>query len=178
MKIFVGLAGKIASGKTTVANYLKEKYHFEILRFRDIIIEVLEDRGMEVNRMNMQKVGDEIYSLLGPKLFSELLLCKATRENDKYVIDSIRHIKIHLALKEKLDNYVLLFIDSDNDKRNKRLKVRDGENINVHLLENHPVEQEIDYLEEYADYILINNEDVFSLYRKIDKIITQILGGE
>lgn len=74
MKIFVGLAGKIASGKTTIANYLKEKYNFEILRFRDIIVEALKDRGLEVNRTNMQKVGEEIYCSLGPKLFSELLL--------------------------------------------------------------------------------------------------------
>jgi len=177
MKIFVGLAGKIASGKTTAANYLKRKHYFEILRFRDIIVDILKDKGMEVNRTNMQKIGEEIYSLLGPKLFSELLLCKVRRESDRYVIDSIRHIGIHLALKEKLDNYFLLFIDSDNDKRNERLKVRDGANINVYLLEGHPVEQEIDNLKKYADYILTNNKDVSSLYKKIDKIVSQILGG-
>lgn len=95
------------------------------------------------------------------------------------MIDSIRHIKIHLVLQQKLENYTLLFMDTDKDKRNMRLMLRDGKDIRTNLLENHPVEQEIDSLKEYADYILNNNkDDFFTIYGEIDKIISKIVEGD
>ncbi len=171
VKLFFGLAGRIASGKTTVSEYLNKQYDFEILRFRDIIVDALRDKGKEINRENMQKTGREIDELLGPKLFSELLLCRAGGSSNKYVIDSIRHVKIHLALKEMLGNYFLLFVDCDEVRRNLRLRQRDGRDKDLLSLENHPVEQESDHLRKHADHVLINNQELPDLYKKLDEIV-------
>lgn len=173
--IFIGLSGKIASGKTTTANYLKEKYGFKILRFRDIIIEVLKERGLEVNRENMQEMGNELYNILGSKLFSELLLCRVN-DDYNYVIDSIRHEKIHIFFRKKLNwSYFFIFVDSNQDLRNIRLHTRDEKKFNLTSLESHTVESEIDTLKRYSDYVISNNEDEQNLHKQIDKIVDELI---
>lgn len=175
--MYIGLSAKIGSGKTTVANYLHEKYKFKILRFRDIIIQTIEERGLEKTRKNMQDIGDELYRKLGPESFCDLLLSK-TSFNLDYVIDSIRHIEIDKYFRNKFQKeYISLFIEAPIELRFNRLNSREDKIFNQELIseiEDHPVEQEIEKLKRNAEYVILNNKDINYLYEKIDIIMGEI----
>jgi dephospho-CoA kinase len=176
--MYIGISGKIGSGKTAVANYLNKKYGFKILRFRDIILEVREQRKLGNNRENMQRIGNELYQCLGPKLFSQLLLYNA-EENFKYAIDSIRHLGIDKFFREEFGSrYLLFFIEAKNEVRIKRLSFRDKKTFNLSTLsklDDHSVEQETEKFKKCAEYVIPNNETVEILYKQIDDIMKQIL---
>jgi hypothetical protein len=55
----IGFSGPIATGKTTAATFLKEN-GFYYVRFSQVLMELLTEQGMEINRKNLQELGNSI----------------------------------------------------------------------------------------------------------------------
>lgn len=176
--MYVGLTGKISSGKSTISNYIREKYGFNVIGFRDLILQEIRRKGMEETRENMQCVGNYLYNELGPEEFCNQLISECNSK-ENYVIDSIRHLKIHLYLKRKEPNkYFLIFVDAPINVRLERLTRRDKNKFNFQALkkmESHQVESEIEDIRPNSDYAVFNNSCLRSLYNNVDKIMEKLL---
>lgn len=122
----IGVSGPIAAGKTTVAKIL-EKSGYAYTRFSMIIDEILEERGLELNRENRQKLGLEINQTGRQRELAERTLRRAEDAN-KIVIDGLRFPDDHAFLYEKFGfKYFHLFVDADEKTR----KARYIERLNV-----------------------------------------------
>lgn len=170
--MFIGLSGKIGSGKSTISNYLKEKYNFNILSFKDIIVKEINQKGLAPSRVNLQDTGNDLYNKLGPENFCDLLI-ENCNPNTNYVIDSIRHLKINLYMKNKFGNkYFLIFTDTIDDTRYKRIMIRDN-NV-LFDAESHHVESEIELIRAKCDYFIVNDNNIDKLYSDVDLIFKNI----
>lgn len=58
--MILGIGGVLGGGKGTVVDYLKEKYGFAHYSSSDLLIQILEERGEEVNREGTNRVANEL----------------------------------------------------------------------------------------------------------------------
>ncbi len=102
--LLVGLPG---SGKDEVAKALKEELGYEILGMSDVLKEVLESRGIEVNRENMRKLGIELREKMGPAAVAKLVI-KKMEGGKGYVINGIRNVEEILEFKKRFGEQVIV----------------------------------------------------------------------
>jgi len=178
MKIILGLAGEMASGKGTVAEYLIKEKRGVSYRFSSILRDLSHRLYQKETRENLQTMSTAIR-----RYFGQNILCKVIRrdvsndKNELIVIDGVRRKQDVEELKN-LKEFKLIYLEADLEKRFKRIKNR-GENSDDkgktleefrkdHLRE---AEQEIKKLKDEADFIVGNNGSFNDLYKQINIII-------
>jgi len=90
----IALSGKMCSGKSTVAEYLKFKYGFEIVSFADELKRIARDvfELHSKNRRVLQKLGEEMRGL-DPDIWIRPVLWKITDLRDRpIVIPDLRYL--------------------------------------------------------------------------------------
>jgi dephospho-CoA kinase len=181
-KIIIGLAGEIASGKTTATEYLKEKYNAVSFRFSDPLREILKILYLPETRENLQYL-----SIILRKQFGEDVLSKAIAEKIKnsdknlIVIEGIRRIN-DMEYTRDLPNFYLIYLKSETKKRFDRVSQR-TENLDdkgktweeFQKDEQRDTEQTIRKTLEVANFIIENDKELKNLYNEIDEIMKKIL---
>lgn len=179
MKLVVGLAGKIGSGKTVVSDYLHLKYGADQMRFSCILMDILDRLHLPPEREYLQKIGHSLRTSLGEDVivnaFSEDL-----KENKSRIIivDGIRYMN-EVEMLRKFENNLLLYIDAPVEIRYNRC-VRRGEKGEGELsfqefmrAEKRETERHLDEISKIADYSITNTKSIEDLYREIDRMITE-----
>ena len=172
----IGLCGKAGSGKSTVAQYLQEKYGFERIAFADSLKEMLLKSGIVTptdlvkktpyTRFLLQRIGTDIVrNQISPDYWVNKTFVKIgkliSKGKKKIVIDDIRFL--NEAELVDLYNGVIIKINRNNNG------ILDNEN-----LKNHESELFIDHIP--ADFTINNTGTVGDLCKKIDNIILKIQG--
>lgn len=119
--MIVGLTGKYAAGKGTVAELLGERglaYH----SLSDVIRDELAARGIDESRENLLRVGNELRAADGPAALA-LRILDRLRDDGDHIVDSIRNPAEVVALRQ-LDGFFLLGVDADPRVRFERLLAR------------------------------------------------------
>jgi len=117
--VTIGLTGPMCSGKGEVAGILQTK-GFEFTSLSDRIREKALEKGVELNRENLQNLGNELRKTMGNDILARLTLEKIDM-NKSYIIDSIRNIE-ELRLLKTYRNFHLLSLDSSPNIRFQRAK--------------------------------------------------------
>lgn len=176
--IVLGLAGEMASGKGTMAEYVKKTYHAESFRFSTIFRDVLDRLYIAQTRENLQKLSTTLRSSFGDDLLASVITEDVKKSiADIVIIDGVRREEDIIFLK-KIPSFQLVYIDADMRTRYNRIILR-NENIDDHnktfekFVEQNKNEAEshILSLKSCADIIIDNSGTVEQLYEKIDKII-------
>ena len=89
MKIILGLAGEISSGKGTITKYLTDKYGASSCRFSTMLRDILDRLYMEHSRENMQKL-----STMLRQNFGEDVLAKVMSEDVKKDDNKIKNVGV------------------------------------------------------------------------------------
>lgn len=178
MKIILGLAGEMASGKGTVAEYLIEEKQGVSYRFSSILRDLSQRLYLEETRENLQKM-----STIVRETFGQAILCKVIYQdvkkdkNEIITIDGVRRIQDVEELKN-LKEFKLIYLEANLEKRFKRIKGRnensdDTEKTLEEFKEDHQreAEQEIKKLKNEADFTIDNNGSFEALYKQIDNIL-------
>src|SRR5690606_28421976 len=125
------LIGKAGAGKTTVAQYLRDRYGYRAYalatRIKEIAHELFLDRPPEGKpRALYQKVGDQMRAI-DPHCWIRALRKRIAEDRKTWsgpmVIDDIRYPKEVVAFQ---DEFVPVLIESAYDVRLERLRQRDG----------------------------------------------------
>ncbi|HEU0089529.1 MAG TPA: AAA family ATPase [Pseudonocardiaceae bacterium] len=125
-QLVIGLAGKVAAGKTTIAGFLSQQFGFEHVRSRDILVRLLEDQGIPADDASLQDIGARIIKERGPHAVWELMP-QAHDLSHRYVIDSLRYTSDWAFFREKLgDNFKLVFLVAPDEVRRERFLNRAG----------------------------------------------------
>ena len=193
--VVTGITGKIGSGKTTLLSIF-EKSDFLVINCdifartmidnNTLILDSLRktygkliftqentlDRSVLRNIVfNNKKELDRLNKITHPYLYSELEKFLKYAGNIKKNIVFEAAVMFEAGLNKLADN--LIWIESDIDIIIKRVNTRDNEKINtIKRLYNN----QRDYMdvEQFIDYIILNNSDVSQLEQEVQKIIQKI----
>jgi ABC-type oligopeptide transport system ATPase subunit len=167
----IGLVGKAQSGKSTVANYLVEKYNFKKVAFADPLKEMLLRAGMcsreelydkktDQSRWLMQKIGTDIFRKQVDWNFWTKIMKKRLCyfRNFDIVIDDIRFHNEADLIREL--NGIVIKIEREDHMADSKADLHDSEK----LLESI-----------YADQnISAKSGDIESLLRQIEDIVQNL----
>jgi histidinol phosphatase-like PHP family hydrolase/predicted nuclease with RNAse H fold/dephospho-CoA kinase len=170
--LVIGLVGHIASGKTTITEYLRFRYGFTSMRFSQII----EDKYKVFGRDDLQRIGLEIAndSVKQKELSDCMLNNMKSREN--YVIDGIRQMIDYENLSNSLGKrFILLNVKAPFQIRANRYcklypAVTKSEFVKI---DAHKVENAIDRISCKYDDKIINNKSYKELMEELDALLAK-----
>ena len=180
--MIIGIAGTLGAGKGTVVEYLKEK-GFTHYSGSGKLREILEERGVEINRDAYSKLADEIRGA-DPIGLSKLIWEKYEAEKPEHAIfEALHDVGEAVFIKEK--GGVVLGVDAPMELRYERISGRGSEKDNVTFEEfkamavheeegggSHNIRATMDQ----ADYTIMNAATVEELRQQVDGVLTKIAG--
>lgn len=185
MKIILGIAGEIASGKGTVAKHIEEKHTGSSHRFSTALRDVARRMHLEESRENLQKISTIFRANFNDDILS-MVVCHDVEVDTHQVmaIDGVRRMEDIKYLKN-LEGFKLIYIEANMDIRyhrivNRRENTDDAHKPYSEFVADHAreAESQIKDLKNYADFV-VNNEGTFlELYHQVDKIIKDLGEGK
>ncbi|MBI2989944.1 MAG: AAA family ATPase [Candidatus Magasanikbacteria bacterium] len=181
-KIIIGIAGEMASGKTTITEYLKKKYNASTFRFSDILRDVLKRIWVEPNRSNLQDLSTFLRGRFGEDLLSKVLAKDVRESKAAFIItEGIRRPSDIVYLK-KNKHFYLIALEADERTRFERISARsenpDDQNKTWKAFKKEgeqESEQKIRRVMKEADFTIDNNGNLKSLYEQTKKIVSSIM---
>ena len=124
--MIIGLTGKFAAGKGTVAEYLGRR-GFAYHSLSDVIREELRARGIAESRENLTAVGNELRRAEGPAALAGRIAGRL-RDGRSHIVDSIRNPAEVEVLRE-VPGFFMVGVDADPRVRFERLvrRARQGD---------------------------------------------------
>lgn len=180
-KIIIGLAGQIASGKDTVANYIVEKYGGVSLSFSDPLRDILKIAYLPIVRENFAWLAQSLINKFGGDVISKII-GKKIEDSDKqiFVLPNIRREDDASYFKD-WPGYILVGIETDDKLCYERLikrgqKEDDKTKTWEEFLKDRQLstEVEIESLIKKSSIILNNNGSLEDLYKQIDELMQKI----
>jgi len=180
------IVGMCGSGKSTACDILKEN-GWQYIRFGQITIDKLLEKGMEINPENEKKMRESLRDEQGMGVFALLCISKINNalERGNVVIDGLYSWSEYKILKEKYkDNIKIICIHTSPSTRYKRLSIRkqhssDKEIRMRTLTENQAKNRDYSEIENIekggpiamADIMIINEKSEDNLKTQILRII-------
>ncbi len=185
LKKVIGLTGFNGSGKTTVAKIIQEKKKAKYFSLSDEIREECKKEGIEINRENLIRVGNELRKEYGGGILAKRTVEKIWKSaTSEIVVDSIRTpIEVEILKGELGEKFVLIAVEAEQKARYEREKKRgrEGGVKNFEEFKKHEEEeskggmgekaQAIPDTIELADIVIKNNGSLEELNKKIGKIL-------
>lgn len=174
--IVIGITGTLGAGKGTVVEYLIKHKNFKHYSISDYLKSKLLKSNKEINRTNLQDIGNEIREKYGPSYIAEQLFVNAQKNGIDTIIESIRNPKEAEFIKSKGGK--MLAVTADQKIRYERIKLRKSEKDDVTFEEfqkqeekefqnTDPNAQNLPKCIEMSDIIITNNESLEKLYEQI-----------
>lgn len=176
----IGIVGSIASGKDTVADYLKQK-GFQAISLSDILRGIMKEENIEVTVPNMTEYGNKLRNSKGNGFLAQKAYEAINQKNA--ILTSIRQVGEVEFLKSK-PNFYLIKLDAPIKMRIDRLisRGREGDIKDINELKAIEAKQadgkggdmNMNKCFAMADYTIINDGTFPDLYKKIDELLEKI----
>ncbi len=179
-KIILGLVGEMATGKSTITDYLKSKRGAVSFRFSDMLRDVLDRMYIEKDRANLQKISTILRQDFGDDIMSKVIAQDVKNSDSTFIIvEGIRRPSDIDYLKA-LPEFKCVAISTEERTRFERLTQRsenpDDQNKTWEQFQidgKQESESKIKEIAQQADFIIDNNGSFEELYAQVDKIIAK-----
>lgn len=173
-RLIVGITGRIGAGKTSVGKYLESRHGFYYIRYSQVLSD-WKAKDPE-SRARLQAVGWEVMAG-GMQMELNRRLVAHIQSQPRCAVDGLRHPLDQECLSKVSSDFYLLYVDSPEETRWKRLQKRHPSIETFLLADSQPVEQYIESLRSHAYRVLQNNSSINALYEKVDAVLEGILQG-
>lgn len=181
-KIIIGLVGKIAAGKGTVAKYLEENYGANTYRFSTMLRDVMDRLYQDKNRENLQTVSTLLRQYFGEDVLAKVIARDVISDKNKLiVVDGIRRLADIKYLREN-PNFFLVRIETTPENRFDRIKKRAENSDDTNktfkeflIDENREADEEVPLVMEQAQFAIDNNSSFDNLYKQVSDTIEKII---
>lgn len=185
-KLILGLVGPIASGKGTISEYLKSK-GFKYFSLSDVVRSETKSRGLEINRKNLQDVGNDLRENFSGAVLVDRILDKVKKHN-LVIIDGIRNPHEIDKIKKELGGKIVHISAYKNRRLERyleRAKVRGEDDASTSKFkqveerdlgkgEGKNGQQVLECLS-LADFKLINNSTIDQFYLDCQNMLDELL---
>ena len=171
MPLAVAIAGRMGSGKTTLALAISTAFGWPRASFGDYVRSEVMKRGLSLSRNNLQVIGTELLEADVPLFCSRVLAGSGWRPGQGLVIDGLRHsetidpiCKLIYPLPLKI---VLIEVDDLIRKARLAQKGESGE-IAVREADAHSSEKQVaTTFERLADLIVDGSQTPGSIFKEV-----------
>lgn len=177
-KLIIGLAGQIASGKDTVADYIEEKYGGVKVSFSGPLKDILARLYLPFDRSHLSKLAQALIDTFGSDTLSKTIATEIEQsDKDIFVLPNIRREGDIEHLK-KNPGFILVGVKTDIKKCYERLiqrgeksddKTKTWEQFQKDLMLS--TEVDIPDLIEKSEIKIDNNGTLEDLHRQVDELI-------
>jgi dephospho-CoA kinase len=176
--MLIGVVGSIASGKDTLADYLRDK-GFMTESHSAILREIMTAEGQSIDTVNMTHYGNKLRETKGHGYLAQEAL-KRVGNNDA-VITAVRQVGEIETLRKGRSDFILLKVDAPIEMRYERLKKRNRAGDVQSLDDLKEIEEIQDSGQggainmgacyKLADEEITNDGTIEEFYRKIDAFL-------
>ena len=177
MNIKICVAGKICSGKSTLAKKIATHIGYPLVSFGGILSGHLSRSDLPVMRNTLQSLGQELINRLGYEGFLNWSIEHSPRVqwDNALIIDGLRHEAIYSRLIEIFPRTVLVYCGCDPKVQITRLMGRDKVNqIEAERIISHETEQYIIELEPRADLFFQSENSTEDFLIQLDIVIAKM----
>ena len=176
--LIIGITGTLGAGKGTIVEYLVKNKNFKHYSVSGYLKEELQKRNLEINRTNLQDVGNELREKFGPDYITQQLFNQASKKKENSIIESIRNPKEAEFIKSH--GGIMFAIIADQKTRYERIRERQSEKDSVtfdefikqemrEMQNTDPNAQNLPKCIEMSDYLFNNDGSLENLYEEIEK---------
>ena len=177
--LIIGITGTLGAGKGTIVDYLVNKKGFAHFSVRQYLIDVMKQKGLDINRDNMVVTANGLRAKHSPSFIIEELYKQALQVGKNAVIECIR-TPGEIDFLKKQGNFLLLAVDAEPKIRYERIKLRQSstdhidfetflENEQREMSSTNPNNQNLHACIGRADITLTNNGTREELYRQLEE---------
>ena len=191
--MIIGITGPIGSGKGRVAEFFHKK-GFVHHSFSGEIRAIAKERGIEINRKNLIKLGQDLRkesphrSIIGQNILDNIN--KDIAEGaQRFVIEGIRdedeiNLFRHHEFESKKMRFILIGVDAPQEMRFERMKSRKRQGDPKTFREFKQIDdaeirgdggQEVSKCMKMADYTIKNDGTLKELEKKLQDMLSEIL---
>ena|SRR5438270_4472115 len=173
-QLVIGITGQLGSGKTTAAEYLAAEHGFNHIRYSQVLADWF--REDPERKAELQVVGWEVMSGGSQAELNRRLLSKILA-GANWVVEGLRHPLDYETLKNAFaSRFHLVYIDSSQQERWQRLQKRSRFRTfdEFCAADQHPVEQLIPQLKQYAELCIASSEPLQQLYEPLSQFVIKI----
>ena len=171
------MAGKICSGKSTLAKKIATHTGYPLVSFGEILNDHLMRSDLPVTRDTLQRLGQELINQLGYEGFLQWSIEHSPhiQWDSTLVIDGLRHGAIYSRLVEIFPHIVLIYCVCDRETQLTRLMERDkaGQDEAERIL-SHETERYIAELEPRANLFFRQGDSTESFLAQLDTLIAKL----
>ena len=174
MSTVLALAGKIASGKSTLAVTFAETMGWPHVSFGDFVRAVARERGLPDTREVLQELGEKFIRNELESFCKSVLAQADWKPGQPLVIEGVRHAEVDSLLRELVapSKYFLVLVSVDDQTRKERLRAEgiDDRDL-VERVETHTTEEQVKrVLPHIADYELNGTDPIPFLINRLKVI--------
>ena len=173
----ISVCGQICSGKTYAASAISEKLNIQIASFGTYVKFFCEKNGLQSDRKTLQDVGEHFVAD-NPTQFVMDVIEYSRGVSNEIIVEGIRHKVIFESILQLANKNISIFLEADKKIRYERFQRRKRGDTHFLtfeefiLLNNHPVEQEIEALKPLCDIVIDTTSDYsIDLIAQIDGFI-------
>jgi dephospho-CoA kinase len=173
LSIKICFAGKIATGKSSIAQAVAQHTGFSIVSFGDILGRDMEKRGLLRNRKTLQIYGQSIIKQQGYRGFFQWIIEHSQHIdwNMPLIVDGFRHRLVYESVSDKFST-ILIYCDCDTVTQVERIMHRDRITFReAESIISHETEKYVSELEHCAHIICRQNFDIPAIVAEIDTLI-------
>jgi dephospho-CoA kinase len=182
--MILGITGTDGAGKGMVVDYLVTEKGFVHYAARQLWVDEINRRGLEVSRPNMRIVANELRKKNGNDFLVTAYMTRLKEEGvENAIIESIRATAEAETL--KAHGGVLIAVDADQKLRYERIRARASESDEVsfedfiahealEMNDPDPNGMQKAAVMKMADYTIMNNGSLAELHAETEKVLSKI----
>jgi dephospho-CoA kinase len=173
--LVIGVAGGIGSGKSEVAQCLRDRFGFQYLRYSLVLAQWYH--ADPAAKAQLQELGWNVMSGDGQRELNRRLIDQINRKQD-CAVDGLRHPIDYESLRTAFSSrFSLIYVDTPSEVRFQRLRGRYGSYQDFLAADSHPVESKIGLLKPLASAVLSGELPIEQLKVKIEEIVGELRSG-
>lgn len=184
-KIILGFVGDLASGKGTIAKYLREKYNINSYRYSTMLRDMLARVYLPDSRDNMQKLSTFLRQNFSEDIMSKVIAKDVENDqNPLVVVEGIRRPADIIYLKANLGFHLIYITAKPKIRWERAVKRNENPGDDKKTLEKFlqdeqaEAESKIHALGATAKYTINNDGDFTTFYAQIETIIQNIKNAD
>lgn len=183
--MILGIVGKLASGKSEAAKYIKNNYNSQSFKYSDVLQDILGQLFLEESRENLSKLSQALREYFGEEILAKVITNRigSSTANIK-ITEGIRRPEDIKFIKNN-SSFILVAIEAERRTRFKRIrnrseKIDDSSKSFEEFIEDekNPSDRIISEMMKKADRTINNNGSLNEFYSQIDELINELDGSK